>query len=70
MQNNSTIQSEMMGINWPPFSPAVFPLAPSMQQPEAGFLNWNLKSFSNFENCIFLHSLETYTDKYGSKVGD
>ena len=39
-------------------------------KPEAGFLNQNLELFSNFENFIFLHSLETYTDKYGSKVGD
>ena len=34
------------------------------------FLNQNLELFSNGENCIFLHSLETYTGKYGYKVGD
>ena len=32
--------------------------------PEAGFLNFILELFSNFEKCIFLHSLVTYTDKY------
>ena len=37
--------------------------------PEAGFLNFFLELFSNFEKCIFLPSLETCTDKHGSKVG-
>ena len=31
---------------------------------EAGVLNLILELFSNFEKCIFLHSLVTYNDKY------
>ena len=38
--------------------------------PEAGFLNFILELFSNFEKMHFSSQLETCTDKNSSKVGD